>query len=60
MPVGPYKTFKECVEAQMKKGRDKKTAQKICGAMEKRSQGIADDLDLDFDEVKRLWDRYER
>ena len=35
MPVGPYKTFDECVAAQKRKGHDDESARKICGAIEK-------------------------
>ena len=35
MPVGPYKTFAACVRAQMKKGKSKEAAEKICGAIER-------------------------
>ena len=38
MPVGPYTTFGACVSAQQKKGKSKKSAQAICGAIEKRTK----------------------
>jgi len=38
MPIGPYKNFAECVAAQMKKGKSKESAQKICGAIEKKTK----------------------
>lgn len=37
MPVGPFKTFDECVNAQKEKGQDEESARKICGEIEKRS-----------------------
>jgi len=37
MPVGDYGTFGECVQAQVKKGKSKDSANKICGEIEKRS-----------------------
>src|SRR5262245_3946808 len=40
MPVGPYETFAECVAAIMKReGVSEESARKICGKMEKNSQG---------------------
>ena len=39
MPVGPYPTFDACVIDQVKKGSTKLAAQKICGEIEKKSQG---------------------
>lgn len=39
MPVGPFKTFDDCIKAQMDKGHTKLSAQKICGEIEKKSQG---------------------
>ncbi len=39
MPVGPYKTFDECVNAMKGKYGDKASA--VCGAMEKKMQGSA-------------------
>lgn len=36
MPLGPYKTFDECVAAQRKKGKSLEGAKNICGAIEKR------------------------
>lgn len=38
MPVGPYKTFKECVEAKKRDGKSEKSARRICGFLEKRSK----------------------
>ena len=38
MPVGPYKTFGQCVAAQKKKGKSDESARKICGKMEKQTQ----------------------
>jgi len=38
MPVGPYPTFDVCVAAQQKKGKSKKSAQAICGAIEQRTK----------------------
>lgn len=35
MPLGPYKTFDQCVLAQKKKGKDDLSARKICGQIEK-------------------------
>lgn len=37
MPVGPFKTFDECVSAQEAKGQDTESARKICGEIEKRT-----------------------
>jgi hypothetical protein len=34
MPIGPYSKFSDCVKAQMKKGHDKLSAEKICGSIE--------------------------
>jgi len=38
MPIGPYKDFNSCVQAQIKKGHDKESAKKICGEIEKRAK----------------------
>ena len=38
MPVGPFKTFDDCVRAQRAKGNNMDSARKICGEIEKRSQ----------------------
>jgi hypothetical protein len=38
MPLGPYKTFGECVGAQKKKGKNDLSARKICGQIEKQTQ----------------------
>ena len=35
MPLGPFKTFGECVGAQKKKGKNDSSARKICGQIEK-------------------------
>jgi len=37
MPIGPYKDFQECVNAQKSKGKDDESAKKICGAIEKQA-----------------------
>jgi hypothetical protein len=37
MPVGPFKTFDECVVAQKAKGHDEESAKRICGEIEKRA-----------------------
>jgi hypothetical protein len=37
-PVGPYKTFNECVREQMLEGYSRQAAERICGAMEKESK----------------------
>ena len=36
MPLGKYKTWGECITAQMKKGYKKKQSEGICGLIEKR------------------------
>lgn len=36
MPIGPYKTFADCVTAQQNKGKSANVARAICGAMEKQ------------------------
>lgn len=38
MPLGPYKTFGECVGAQKKKGKSDLSARKICGQIEKQAE----------------------
>lgn len=38
MPLGPYKTFGECVGAQKRKGKSDSSAQAICGQIEKKTQ----------------------
>ena len=38
MPVGPYKTFGECVGAQKREGKDDLSARRICGQIEKNTQ----------------------
>lgn len=38
MPVGPYKTFSDCITALTNKGKSPDAAKNICGAMEKQSQ----------------------
>jgi len=37
VPIGPFKDFQECVNAQVSKGKDNESAKKICGAMEKQA-----------------------
>lgn len=39
MPLGPYKNWDACIRAQMKKGKSKESAEKICGYLEKKSKG---------------------
>jgi len=39
MPIGPYPNFEACVLDQMRKGKSKAAAQRICGEIEKRSRG---------------------
>jgi len=39
MPFAGYETWDDCVIAQMKKGKTKKEAEKICGFLEKKSKG---------------------
>jgi len=36
MPLGKYKTWNDCIKAQLKKGYSKKQANGICGLIEKR------------------------
>ena len=36
-PIGPYEDWDACVLAQLEKGHDKESAEKICGAMENDS-----------------------
>jgi hypothetical protein len=38
MPLGPYKTFDECILAQKQKGKDDLSARKICGELEKNTE----------------------
>lgn len=38
MPLGPYKTFGECVGAQKREGKDDLSARRICGELEKKTQ----------------------
>ena len=38
MPVGPFETFTECVNAMLLEDYDSVTAQKICGALESANQ----------------------
>src|SRR5688572_15841380 len=38
MPVGKYSTFQQCEAAQIKSGKSKDSAAKICGEIEKRTQ----------------------
>ena len=37
-PVGPYRTFAECVRELMLEGYSRKAAERICGAMEKETR----------------------
>jgi hypothetical protein len=61
MPVGPFKTFDECVEAQKAKGQDDESAGKICGEIEKRTnqsvkEGVRNAQLFDrFDRCSREW-----
>lgn len=34
MPIGSYKDWDECVQAQIRKGHSKQSAERICGAIE--------------------------
>lgn len=51
MPLGEYEDFDACVSAQREKGHDMDSAQKICGEIQKRVEGMRsfrfDDLSLD-------------
>jgi hypothetical protein len=38
MPLGPYSTFAQCEAAQIKKGKSKESAARICGQIEKNTQ----------------------
>ena len=38
MPMGKYKDWDSCVAAQTKKGRSKESAQRICGAIKKKTE----------------------
>jgi hypothetical protein len=38
MPLGPYETWDECIEAQKRKGRSDKSARRICGHIEKMTK----------------------
>jgi len=49
MPVGPFSTFKECMDSQMKKGKSKESAQKICGALEQSSNESLTAKNLKFE-----------
>ena len=42
MPLGPYSTFQQCETAQIKKGKSKESAAKICGQIEKNTQKTAE------------------
>lgn len=48
MPIGPFKDFSDCVKAQRKKGHDSKSAQAICGEIQKRAGEKADWRVLNF------------
>jgi hypothetical protein len=41
MPLGPYADFDACVAAQIKDGKSKESAEKICGAMKRDIEGSA-------------------
>lgn len=41
MPVGPYETFQDCVDAQVSKGKSEEDSRKVCGAIEKQKAGAA-------------------
>lgn len=36
MPIGSYKNWDACIKDQMKKGKSKKSAEKICGYLEQK------------------------
>lgn len=56
MPVGPYKTFADCVRAQKRKGHDDESARKICGKLEKQSSEKSAEEETDgFTEEPRAW-----
>jgi hypothetical protein len=38
MPLGPFKTFGECVGAQKREGKNDLSARRICGELEKKTQ----------------------
>ena len=42
MPLGPFKDFDACVRTQISKGKSKESAQKICGALQKKIEGKED------------------
>ena len=41
MPVGPYKTFGQCVGAQRRMGKSEDSARKICGRIEQLTKEAA-------------------
>ena len=51
MPVGPYKTFGDCVAAQQRKGKSKESAGAICGAIEKRTKQKKE-LELEISKIR--------
>jgi hypothetical protein len=42
MPLGPYKTFDECVGAQKREGKNDLSARRICGQLEKNTEKTAE------------------
>lgn len=49
MPFANYKNWDACINAQMKKGRSKKSAEKICGYLKHKTEGSKIESD-DFDD----------
>jgi len=39
MPLGKYPDWNSCIKDQIKKGKSKESANKICGFLEKKSKG---------------------
>ena len=61
MPVGPYKTFGDCVVAQRRKGHSADAARRICGEIEKRTTDTKAMLrrDLTAEELVQIEERAE-
>lgn len=45
MPIGDYPDWDACIQAQLAKGYDMQTAERICGWLEKQSRAEGDRKD---------------
>lgn len=53
MPLGPYKNWNECLADQIKKGKSKKVAAKVCGKIEQLSKK-GKSVDISTEKINKI------